>query len=116
MGYSIRNASFRYTVWLPWDSDTDIANWSSSNPPIELYDHRFDNGSGVGALEIVNLAREPDYATDVAALHSTLEAFAKKYTADLENSNAAIGLLACQSLWAVLSLVAATTAGLALWL
>ena len=30
MGYSVRNASYRYTAWLPWIGSALVGNWSAT--------------------------------------------------------------------------------------
>jgi iduronate 2-sulfatase len=65
MGYSSRDASYRYTLWLPWDGAKLVARWSlvnstniSSIPTSvfeELYGHDGDDGTDFDAFENQNL-------------------------------------------------------------
>jgi hypothetical protein len=95
MGYSSRDASYRYTLWLPWDGTKLLAQWnlvngssassswqksssssvstsSSSVSPTtvfeELYDHVGDNGTDFDGFENDNLLNTGvENATVVAA-------------------------------------------------
>lgn len=47
LGYSVRTASWRFTIWLPWDEDKSVADWSEGAvavAPRELYDQTHDGG------------------------------------------------------------------------
>jgi len=40
MGYSIRVADWRLTVWLPFNNTVFVAEWDAAPIAVELYDHR----------------------------------------------------------------------------
>ena len=67
MGYTVRNARWRYTVWLPWNGTA--AEWSeASAAPAELYDHSDDSGTDFDAMDVANLAYDAAHALTVAEL------------------------------------------------
>eukprot|EP01045_Picozoa_sp_COSAG04_P022160 COSAG04_NODE_2466_length_4076_cov_22.944933_2_plen_104_part_00 len=49
-GYSIRTEDWRLTAWLPWIGASLAGDWSRPNAT-ELYDHKGDSGTGLGALD-----------------------------------------------------------------
>ena len=49
-GYSIRTGDWRLTAWLPWIGASLAGDWSRPNAT-ELYDHKGDSGTGLGALD-----------------------------------------------------------------
>jgi len=49
-GYSIRTDDWRLTAWLPWIGASLAGDWSRPNAT-ELYDHKGDSGTGLGALD-----------------------------------------------------------------
>lgn len=72
MGYTIRDLSWRFTAWFPWDGP----NLQPVYPPValELYDHREDDGTCDpphafdGYFEATNLANQSAYAKHVDVL------------------------------------------------
>eukprot|EP00118_Oscarella_pearsei_P017935 m.180700 g.180700 ORF g.180700 m.180700 type:complete len:558 (+) comp39259_c0_seq1:47-1720(+) len=67
MGYSIRTDRFRYTAWIAYDGRTHQVDWNSVTAR-ELYDHQSDPD------ENFNVASEAQYQSQVAQLHSQLQA------------------------------------------
>eukprot|EP01052_Picozoa_sp_SAG31_P018989 SAG31_NODE_1367_length_8615_cov_12.875763_6_plen_265_part_00 len=72
MGYSARNASWRYTGWVPHNGTAP--QWQQAvrnkNPEPgaqlffeELYDHRTDTGTDFDAMDTFNLAYVDEYAS-----------------------------------------------------
>ena len=40
MGYSVRTAEWRLTLWMPWDAAIEAVDWNTARPiGIELYNH-----------------------------------------------------------------------------
>jgi hypothetical protein len=71
MGYSVRDPNFRYTIWLPWDGDKLVGDFSAKqNYGVELYTHKGDDGTNFDTFENVNVASDPQYADDVKRLHA----------------------------------------------
>jgi hypothetical protein len=73
MGFSVRDAEFRYTEWKLWDGGTLQPVWSEM-VAVELYDHRGDNGQDFNRWENENLAAEPSMTAVVARLKAALAA------------------------------------------
>lgn len=75
MGYSMRNADWRYTLWLPWRNATLTADWDA--PPgawaEELYAHTGDDSTSMDAWENVNSAAATPAVAK--ALRARLRAF-----------------------------------------
>jgi len=75
MGYSMRTARWRYTLWLPWDQERLEPLWRAEERDCaqELYDHAGDDASDMDRYENVNLAAErPDVTI---GLRAQLEGF-----------------------------------------
>lgn len=79
MGYSVRTASWRYTLWLPWDQQKLVAKWEAAASEVqeELYAHDGDDSTDMDRWENVNFATSQP---SVAAQHRKLlkAFFAKK--------------------------------------
>lgn len=76
MGYSVRTAEWRYTIWLMWDKERLVPRWDGDFAE-ELYDHRGDDSTSFDRWENVNLAaQEPATA---ARLRQKLRAFFEKH-------------------------------------
>jgi hypothetical protein len=72
MGYSVRNADWRYTAWLPWDGAALRAEWDGEAVE-ELYAHTGDVGGSFDDYENANeAAANPQVA---AALRARLRQF-----------------------------------------
>eukprot|EP00756_Hemistasia_phaeocysticola_P039640 Hpha_TRINITY_DN16825_c1_g1::TRINITY_DN16825_c1_g1_i2::g.148908::m.148908/K01136/IDS; iduronate 2-sulfatase len=62
MAYSVRVDTWRYTVWLPWDGKTRVANWNVTGGE-ELFSHEGDDGTDFDSFENVNVvAQQPQLA------------------------------------------------------
>jgi iduronate 2-sulfatase len=72
MGYSVRTAAWRYTVWLPWDGAAQQARWGAPAGR-ELYRHAEEPGVSFDT-EQENLAADPAHNATAAALHAKLYA------------------------------------------
>ena len=64
MGFSMRDQTYRYTAWLPYNQTTQRADWNASpQSPTqphgkleEMYDHSSDDGTDFNAMDVLNLA------------------------------------------------------------
>lgn len=77
MGYSTRDARWRFTAWYEWDGDTLLPK--GAPVALELYDHDGDQGTcdapkSAFDFETRNLAFDPAYAPVVDARLATLTA------------------------------------------
>ena len=77
MGYSTRDERWRFTAWYAWDGATLRA--TGAPVALELYDHAGDDGACGGDrsafdYETANLAGDPVFADEVAALLAVLVA------------------------------------------
>lgn len=54
MGYTVRVAGWRYTVWLAFNGTTNRAQWGGPMYGEELYDHAGDDGADFDAFENAN--------------------------------------------------------------
>ena len=60
MGFSLRSADWRLTIWAKWNNATLCPEWRDSTNQIELYDHRNDTAMvDFDATENVNVADDP---------------------------------------------------------
>ena len=82
MGYSIRNARWRYTEWARWDGAKLAPIWRNASempgPHDELYDHTGDAGFGTATFddfENVNVVRDKANTAVVQKLSKQLRAF-----------------------------------------
>ena len=75
MGYSIRTARWRYTLWLQWDGEkSDKVSWDAVVGE-ELYDHEGDDGTDTDKFDNENLGCESAQYKPVCAQHkAALEA------------------------------------------
>ena len=73
MGYSIRNAAWRYTLWLAWDKVNLVALWDGEEFAEELYSHAGDDGTSLEAWDNENVAA--GNAAVAAQLRARLRAF-----------------------------------------
>ena len=72
MGYSLRSAEWRLSIWAAWDNATMCPRWSDSSNQVELYDHRNDTAiADFDSTENVNVASEP---TNQAVLQELTDA------------------------------------------
>jgi hypothetical protein len=62
MGYSLRYAAARYTIWLHWDRVKNVPQLSVPPFAQELYDHRGESLQNFTHLELANLAHRPEFA------------------------------------------------------
>ena len=69
MGYSIRNASWRFTAFFPWDGATLAPAAPAAPRSVQLYDHRGDAPGG-GAFEAADFFED----VNVAAAHPDVAA------------------------------------------
>ena len=86
MGYSVRTAEWRYTLYVPFDNATFTGDFDAKVPPLgeELYDHRgaasvvmdFDEDG-----EAINVAQNPENAEVVRAMRALLR---QEYSYDSE--------------------------------
>ena len=77
MGFSVRTASWRFTIWLPWDASTSRADWSLSAvnaAPIELYDQTRDGDERENDFDALASANQAYNATmhDVVQHHLSM--------------------------------------------
>jgi hypothetical protein len=61
MGYSFRDATFRYTVWLHWDRVKNVPQLSVPPFAEELYDHRGESLQNFTHLELMNVVQRPSF-------------------------------------------------------
>jgi hypothetical protein len=75
MGYSVRNAAWRYTRWLPWLNATLTADWDAPPGAVaeELYAHAGDASKDFDAYENENVAAQNPAVA--AALRARLRQF-----------------------------------------
>lgn len=72
MGYTVRSADYRYTMWFAWNQTMCIAQWEAPLDGEELYSHVGHTDPGdFDDYENVNLVSDPKYA-DVIREHRTL--------------------------------------------
>ena len=65
MGYSLRYAVARYTIWLHWDRVKNVPQLTAPPFAEELYDHRGETLQNFTHLELENVIHRPEFA-DVA--------------------------------------------------
>jgi iduronate 2-sulfatase len=73
MGFSVRNARWRFTVWLEFVGEKNRAVWPDSLGKVhgqELYDHKDDDGTNYDRFELDNIASE--YPGVCSSLYSVL--------------------------------------------
>ena len=77
MGFSVRNARWRYTVWLPWDGEKLNADWTASAAlaPRELYDYDPYSLYNPDRADYMNRAYETKHQATVNCLHRKLMHF-----------------------------------------
>merc|ERR1711966_15851 len=80
MGYSVRPENWRYTVWLHWDGDNLVGDFSKPPVGVELYGHTGDKESDFNAFENKNLADDPQYKSFVDEHHALAVAHWSKTT------------------------------------
>ena len=73
MGYSVRTAEWRLTMWVVWDGTRLAPIWSNVTAT-ELYDHRgaAPYPTDFDASENANVAAAPEHANVVASLQQKL--------------------------------------------
>ena len=60
MGYTLRTASWRLSIWARWDNSSMCPDWGNPSNQVELYDHRNDTAVvDFDSTENVNVARDP---------------------------------------------------------
>jgi iduronate 2-sulfatase len=78
MGYSIRTAGWRYTLWVPYDFTAggypSSMKWDSDSTQAELYEHADEKSLCKWDFEHVNLAGDPAHAATEAQLRRRLVA------------------------------------------
>ena len=62
MGYSMRYAVARYTIWLHWDRVKNLPQLTVPPFAEELYDHRGETLENFTHLELHNLVYQPEFA------------------------------------------------------
>jgi hypothetical protein len=72
MGYSIRNADWRYTAWYTWNQTSLRPLWDGDFVE-ELYNHTGDESNNMDEWENVNQAAA--FPAVAAALRARLRAF-----------------------------------------
>jgi iduronate 2-sulfatase len=76
MGYSVRNASWRLTIWARWNASTLCPSWNDSTNQVELYDHRRDVAVvDFDTAEHINVALEPANTQVLEQLTSVVREF-----------------------------------------
>jgi len=75
MGYSMRTADYRYTVWLPFDRAVMAVDWDAPVFEEELYDHRGETLEDYTHQELVNVAKKPSFLKVVTSLRTQLLAY-----------------------------------------
>jgi len=78
MGFRVRDLSYSFCVWLPWDSINSTAAWPTALDPrslVELYDHRGSNGSDFDAMDVVNIAYDQAVWGVTESMYSIGKAF-----------------------------------------
>ena len=82
MGYTMRLADWRYTLWCKWNGVALTADWANGCGPVELYDHTNDSKTVLfdpDNEENANVAGRPEYAAIQARLDRRLrDAFARE--------------------------------------
>ena len=69
MGYSVRTDEWRYTVWLHWDGNRLVGDFSQPPIGVELYSHQGDDGTDFDAFENENVVHDnPDVVEQIHAL------------------------------------------------
>ena len=74
MGYSVRSEQYRYTMWLPFDGDENLAAWSGTDEHEELYSYVDSKMDDFNSFEKVNVASDPMYTVKKAELRAVLTA------------------------------------------
>ncbi|EOD06093.1 hypothetical protein EMIHUDRAFT_204694 [Emiliania huxleyi CCMP1516] len=74
MGYSVRSEQYRYTLWLPFDGDENLAAWSGTDEHEELYSYVDSKMDDFNSFEKVNVASDPMYTVKKAELRAVLTA------------------------------------------
>jgi hypothetical protein len=82
MGYSLRTDTWRYTVWVPWNSTEFAPQWDKPWGGEELYDHRDPRCNEKGNFDMCetrNVADEPSLAPAKKELFVKLRSLADTY-------------------------------------
>ena len=59
MGYSVRSAEWRFTLWAEWNGTSLCPEWNNAANKIELYDHRRDmEAANFDDFENINVAAD----------------------------------------------------------
>ena len=59
MGYSVRSAEWRFTLWAEWNGTSLCPEWHNAANKIELYDHRRDmETANFDDFENINVAAD----------------------------------------------------------
>ena len=74
MGYSVRSATWRLTMWFPWNRTTLCPEWEREHTTMrELYDHRGDSALyDVENFENENVAADPAHRAVLANLSAVI--------------------------------------------
>lgn len=64
MGFAARDKSWRFVVWLPFDTKSYSANWTAT-PIYELYDHSSGQMNDYNAFDGINVANEASNADTI---------------------------------------------------
>ena len=73
MGFSVRSARWRYTIWLPWDGME--ANWTVRTAPRELYDYDPYSLYNIDRMDYINRAYQIEHQATANCLHRKLMRF-----------------------------------------
>jgi iduronate 2-sulfatase len=80
MGFSVRSATYRYTMWLQWNKTAGVPIWDKIVAE-ELYDHRTDDGTDFDCCENENVVNATDVVS-VAARHELAGALRAQFHND----------------------------------
>lgn len=82
MGYSLRNDTWRYTMWVPWDSAHFRPLWDQPLAAEELYDHRDPRCNEKGNFDLCetrNVVKEDSLRPVRDELYAKLRSLADTY-------------------------------------
>lgn len=74
MGYSVRTALWRYTIWLHWDGARLQGDFSRAPVAVELYGHAGDTEADMDAYENANVAAEPKHKATLESMYALAQA------------------------------------------
>lgn len=76
MGYSVRSAGWRLSIWARWNYATLCPDWTDATNQVELYDHRNDSAIvDFDSTENVNVASDPENVAVIEQLTEVANTF-----------------------------------------